>query len=121
MQDDFVEVYSKTTGAKQMVPPHFIDHPVLGKDFTPTSAGREVLALSDGAPSLSWTREQLDDHAAALGIDGSALSNKGEVLAAIDGTQVPQSTPESGSTGPGAAAAGGEDNPDNDPANGDEE
>lgn len=29
----FVEVYSQTTGKKQVVPRHYLDHPVLGKNF----------------------------------------------------------------------------------------
>jgi hypothetical protein len=121
MQEDFVEVYSKTTGAKQMVPAHFLGHPVLGKDFAPTDSGRAVLALADAAPSLSWTREQLDGHAGDLGIDSTGMANKAEVLAAIDGAAVAQSSPETGSTGPGGVAPDAAENHDNDPANGDEE
>lgn len=78
----FVEVYSKATGKKQVVPEHWLNHPVHGKGFakTPSAKANEP---GDGEPSDAWTRKQLDQHAAGIGIDTSALPNKGEVLAAI--------------------------------------
>lgn len=33
---EFVEVYSSTTGAKQSVPSHYLDHPVLSKGIRKT-------------------------------------------------------------------------------------
>lgn len=40
--DDFVEVYSKTTGEKQMVPRGWIGDEVLGKDFEIVPSARIV-------------------------------------------------------------------------------
>jgi hypothetical protein len=39
----FVDVYSKTTGRKQRVPEHWLDHPTLGRNFrkTPLSAKQQ--------------------------------------------------------------------------------
>lgn len=83
--DGFVEVYSKTTGKKHHVPEHWVNHPVLGKNFAETPSARASKAgAPEGDPSEAWTRAQLDDHAAGLGIDTSALPNKGEVFAAIE-------------------------------------
>lgn len=80
-----VEVYSKTTGKKHNVPPHWLGHPVLGKNFaeTPSARARQTSA-PEGAPSESWTRAQLDQHADGLSLDTSALANKAEVVAAIE-------------------------------------
>lgn len=36
-----VRVYSKTTGRKQAVPAHWLDHPVLGADFSKTPSTRK--------------------------------------------------------------------------------
>lgn len=80
-----VEVYSKTTGKKHIVPEHWLDHPVLGKNFarTPSSVATKT-AAPEGDPSEAWTRAQLDQHADGLGLDTTALPNKGEVVAAIE-------------------------------------
>lgn len=98
MTEGFVEVYAKSTGNKQLVPEHWLDHPVLGRNFskTPSSVAREQAdagpSPEDGLtessiaepPSASWTRERLDRHASGLGLDTTTLPNKGEVLAAIE-------------------------------------
>lgn len=80
-----VEVYSKTTGKKHIVPEHWLNHPVLDKNFaeTPSSVASKAGA-PEGDPSEAWTRAQLDQHAAGLGFDTTALPNKGEVIAAIE-------------------------------------
>ncbi|WGX98725.1 hypothetical protein [Nocardioides sp. L-11A] len=38
--DGFVEVYAKSTGRKQRVPEHWLDHPVLSRDFEKTPSAR---------------------------------------------------------------------------------
>lgn len=81
MTDGFVEAYAKSTGLKQEIPQHWLNHPVLGRNFelTPSSrAGEEK-----GAPDGTWTRAQLDQHAAELGLDPAGLPNKAAVLEAI--------------------------------------
>lgn len=41
-------------------------------------------AVPDVAPSLTWTKQELADHAAGLGIEIPAGANKAEILAAIE-------------------------------------
>jgi hypothetical protein len=116
MSEDFVEVYSKTTKAKQMVPQHFLDNPVLGKDFALTAAGREQVRINTGA-SLDWSLGDLEAHADAIGADRTGLRTKPEVLGAITahlGT-APTNSPETGSTGPGGVTPDADENTD-DPA-----
>lgn len=36
----FVEVTAKSTGDKQVIPAHWLDHPVLGKDFQLTTEAK---------------------------------------------------------------------------------
>lgn len=76
---EFVEVYAKATGRKQLVPAHFLDHPVLGKGIALTPSARDA-AKNSGDPDQSWTRAQLDEHAAELGIDSTDLATKADVL-----------------------------------------
>lgn len=113
--DGFVDAYSKSTGQKQRIPEHWLDHPVLGKDFTLTPSARaredaaaaaptaqEGLTPSSIAdePSDAWTRERLDRHAAGLDLDTTGLPNKGEVLAAIEAaaTQISDGNPPTDQT-----------------------
>lgn len=89
MYDGHVEVYAKSTGAKQSVPEHWLSHPVLGRDFSKTPLTKAIEARAAGAdspsgePSDAWTREQLDLHAAGLNVDTTGLPNKAAVLDAI--------------------------------------
>jgi hypothetical protein len=85
MTDGFVEVYAKSTGNKQWVPEHWLDHPVLGRDFEKTPSARAIEAQTPppGEPSTDWSRKQLDQHAQTLGIDTSGLPNKGDAVTAI--------------------------------------
>lgn len=90
MYDGFVEVYAKSTRAKQSVPAHYLSHPVLGRNFSKTPLTKAIEARESGAiepgvgePSLSWLREQLDLHAAGLNLDTTELPNKPAVLDAI--------------------------------------
>lgn len=119
MSDDFIEVYAKATGLKQLVPAHFLDNPVLSKGLELTPSGREQQRLNAG-PSMDWTLEQLQTHA---GPDAAGLRTKAEVLAVIEAAaEAPTSSPETGSTGPGSAATGAEDTPNHEnPDAGDEE
>ena len=103
--DNFVSAYAKSTGVKQRIPRHWIGHPVLGRDFelTPSAKAAVVEEIAE-QPSESWKRDRLDEYAADLGLDTTALANKGEVLAAIDealadvDTTDPDGTPPSDET-----------------------
>lgn len=95
MTDGFVEAYAKSTGLKQLIPQHWLKDPVLGRNFeiTPSAkarAGEDGPADEQplGEPAETWTRKQLDEHAAALGVDSAAMANKAEVLAAINSVGV---------------------------------
>lgn len=73
-------------GDKQRIPAHWLDHPVLGRGFRlPPSA----LA----APSMSWNRAQLDEHATALGFDPGQYPTKQELLDAIEHHQTTSPAP----------------------------
>jgi hypothetical protein len=81
--DDFVEVYAKTTGEKQMIPRKWLDDPKgLGENFELTPSGREAARVADG-PSLDWTLKELEAHADSVGADHTGLRSKAEVLEAI--------------------------------------
>jgi hypothetical protein len=99
MPEAFIEVASKTTKQKQMVPAHYLDHPVLGKNFEPTAAGREQLRVNAG-PSEDWTVAQLQEAAGGAGL---GLRTKAELLEAISAAEHSPHVgdPQTGSTGPG--------------------
>lgn len=80
--DGFVEAYAKSTGVKQVIPEHWLDHPVLGKDFslTPSAKARQIAA---DQPSESWTHEQLDAYVTDHGLDLGDAKTKAEKVAAI--------------------------------------
>ena len=84
--DEFVTAVNQR-GEKQVIPAHWIDHPVLG-------AGFRLPASAHSTPSLAWTREQLDTHAAGLGIYPGEYPTKKELLDAIEHHQTP--TPDQG-------------------------
>lgn len=85
----FVDAYSKTTGRKQSIPAHFLDHPVLGAGFAkaPTAKARE-LAASSTEPSLEWTLARLRDHARTNDVAITGLRSKADILAAITAPQI---------------------------------
>jgi hypothetical protein len=113
--DDFVEVSSKTTGVKQMIPRVWLEDPEgIGKDFELTPSGREAAQLAAG-PSLDWTLKKLEEHADSIGVDHTGLRSKVDVLEAIQAA-VP---PPPDSPNAGAVVGSGEAPTDPDtPANG---
>ena len=79
-------------GEKQRIPAHWLDHPVLAKGFRlPPSALAE--------PSMSWTREELDAHASALGVDPAPYATKADLLSAIETTLPDQGEDETPAAG----------------------
>lgn len=46
MSDALITVYSRRTGLKHRVPAHYLDHPVLSKQWRKTPKTREVEARS---------------------------------------------------------------------------
>ena len=84
--DQFVTAVN-ARGEKQRIPAHYIDHPVLGEGFRLPPSAQAV-------PSMSWTRDQLDEHATALGLDAASYATKADVLSAIETTPPSQGEDE---------------------------
>lgn len=81
----FVIARSKSTGQEQEIPERWLDHPVLGADFTlvtVTESGE--IQLPPGTPDESWTVKQLTKYAADHVIDLAGAKAKADVLAAIN-------------------------------------
>jgi hypothetical protein len=80
MNTGHVEAYAVSTGARQTIPKHWLDHPVLGQQFTlddPAAAAAEK-------PSTSWNNDRITDYAAKHEINLGDATTKAEMLAAID-------------------------------------
>lgn len=78
----FIEVYATATGRKQLVPEHYIGHPVLGAGISLLPSQRDQ-AQPEGEPDMSWNRKQLDAYAVTLGLGTTDLATKADVLTAI--------------------------------------
>lgn len=106
--DDPRFVYAvNPSGQKQRIPRHWLNHPVLSKNFrlTPALAAEARLA---GEPGEDWKVSELKDYADEHGVDRTGLTSKADLLAAINEATTPQTTdPAPGSGEP--------------PANGDDE
>ena len=81
-----VDVYDTKTGKKlpYQQPAHIVDHPVLGKRLSriPSSTTKDA---PHGPPTTDWTIAQLDEYAAANGIDlDGAKASKASRVAAIE-------------------------------------
>ena len=109
---EYVRVRDRHTGHEYDVVATAVsgdDHEVL-TDYPPSRGWpRPAKFRTDKAgaaqtgPSLSWTRERLDEHAALQGIDVTGAANKAEVLAAIDAaSQTPPTGEDNQATGNGA-------------------
>lgn len=57
----FVTVYSKTTGQKQRVPEHWLDHKVLGADFRKTPVQKDADQAEASAAAPTKTRASADE------------------------------------------------------------
>lgn len=76
----FVQAWSTRTGEEQWVPAHFFDSPVTSRGLTRKNPNPSP----EEAPSLGWTRGQLDTYAAdRLHIDTTGEKNKADALTAI--------------------------------------
>lgn len=60
----FVEVYSKTTGRKQVVPARWLDHPRLGRDFQTTPKARARRGAQTSTAQVETPVEQADSSSA---------------------------------------------------------
>lgn len=112
-------------GEIQRIPRDWLTNPAFAGQFTVTPSQRETdpeAARLDGGPSESWTRAELDDYAAGVGVDHpDRLPNKAAVLDAItnpdpdadaDGGDFSQQTPPpDGEDTPGQDGDGDNPNP----------
>lgn len=81
LDDRFVRAWSTATGAEQWVPAHFFDSPVLSRGLT----RKDPNAQPEAAPSLEWTRADLDAYAEThRGLNPADYGNKADLLAAIE-------------------------------------
>lgn len=86
----FVRAWSTTTGVEQWVPAHFFDSPVTSRGLT----RKDPNPGPEQAPSMDWTRDQLDAYAADRhGLDTRGEPNKAAVLAAIEAAAPVDPTP----------------------------
>ena len=83
MNNGQVEAFAVTTGRRQSIPKHWLDHPVLGKQFTLTDPAEKPSDPTE-KPSTSWNNDRITDYAAAHDIDLGDATTKAEMLAAID-------------------------------------
>jgi hypothetical protein len=54
----FVEAVAKSTGKTQIIPEHWVDHPVLGSDFKVSKEIKEQAAPSRTARTTSQTDKE---------------------------------------------------------------
>ena len=109
---EYVRVRDRHTGHEYDVVAGAVnpeDHEVL--ESYPPSRGwprpakfrTDKAGVPQAGPSLSWTRERLDEHASLQGIDVSGAAPKADVLAAIDAaSQTPPTGEDDPATDPGA-------------------
>lgn len=59
MAPTFVDVYSRTTNAKQVIPASWLDHPILGADFekTPRQKASEKKAETEAVKADNLKKE----------------------------------------------------------------
>lgn len=69
----FVTAYAVSTGARQLIPEHWIDDPVIGPQF-----------VRDEAPGSGWPKARLIQYATARGIPLNCAASKAQILAAIN-------------------------------------
>lgn len=82
--DDFVDAYSLTTQRKQRIPRHWLDDPVLGRDFRKTPSQRILDGDLPARPNTDSTVEEIDEFADAADIDVKASWVKDKKLVAIE-------------------------------------
>ncbi len=127
MDDNFTEVYDKTSGAKQRVPAEWLDHPVLGRNIAKTPTQRALDGEIGAPPTAASTVAEIRQFAADAEIDVTGLTVKPELLAAVNaavgtGDQVVNALGEQDAIGtPTTPAPDGTEPPDNSPATGDKE
>lgn len=83
-QNEFTEAYSLTTGVKQRIPAHWLEDPVLGRDFRKTPTQRELDGELGPRPSEASTVKEIEKYAEKAGIEIDSSAKKSDQLTAIE-------------------------------------
>jgi hypothetical protein len=94
MDDLFVDAYSVTTGLKQRIPRHWLDDPVLGRDFRKTPSQREVDGELPPRPPGDAKSAEIGEFAEAAGIDLTGVKTNADKLVAIEQAMGPAAVQE---------------------------
>lgn len=82
-----VAAYNTQTGDKlqQLVPEHWIGHPVIGEHLakTPRQKAEDATQEPTGEPDDTWTIPQLRARAERTGVDLAGATLKADILAAV--------------------------------------
>lgn len=87
--DGLVEVFSSSSGRRQRVPAHWVGDPVLGKDFVPTPAQRQLDGDLGPIPTDADKADDIRAYAEQAGIDTGSARSKVELVAAIEAAFAP--------------------------------
>jgi hypothetical protein len=94
MDDLFVDAYSVTTGVKQRIPRHWLDDPVLGRDFRKTPSQRELDGELPPRPPGDAKGAEIAEFADAAGIDLTGIKVNADKLVAIEQAMGPAAVQE---------------------------
>ena len=72
-ESNFVDAWSKATGAPVRVPAHFVDHPVLGKDLTTEKPSADAAEVVEPAASNDGSGDEVSEPTVATGGPGSGV------------------------------------------------
>lgn len=81
---DFVEAYAISTGRKQRIPRHWLDDPVLGRDFAKTPSQRELDGDLPPRPPGDASTKEIEAFAEAADIDVTGVKKNADKLVAIE-------------------------------------
>lgn len=81
---EFVDAYAISTGRKQRIPRHWLDDPVLGRDFRKTPSQRELDGDLPPRPPGDAGSKEIAAFADAAGLDLSGAKTNADKLVAIE-------------------------------------
>lgn len=80
----FVDAYSLTTRAKQRIPRHWLEDPVLGRDFAKTPSQRELDGELPPRPPGDAKAKEIEAFAEAAAIDLTGAKSNADKLVVIE-------------------------------------
>lgn len=81
---EFADAYAISTGRKQRIPRHWLDDPVLGRDFRKTPSQRELDGDLPQRPPGDASTKEIEAFAEAAGLDLSGAKKNADKLVAIE-------------------------------------